>query len=84
VLVNAVIYRNGFVKARSGSVYKHFSVFYHLTVVNAMIYQSSGFYNDIYMNHLLVCPEMWPQNVESDAAAKRGTDYDRKSTCLIN
>jgi hypothetical protein len=27
VLVNAVIYRNGLVKARNGSVYKHFSDF---------------------------------------------------------
>jgi hypothetical protein len=38
VLVNVVIYRNGLVKARNGSVYKHFSDFYHLTMVNARIY----------------------------------------------
>jgi hypothetical protein len=32
-------HRNGFVKARNGSVYKHFSDFYHLTMVNAKIYR---------------------------------------------
>jgi deoxyribodipyrimidine photolyase len=39
VLVNAVMYRNGLVKARNESVYKHFSDFYHLTMVNARIYR---------------------------------------------
>ena len=31
--------RKGLVKARNGSVYKHFSDFYHLTKVNARIYR---------------------------------------------
>jgi hypothetical protein len=48
VLVNAVIYLSGLVKARNGSVYNHFSDFYQLTMVNARIYQSSGFYSNIY------------------------------------
>ena len=39
VLANASIYRNGLVKARNGSVYKHFLDFYHLTMVNARIYR---------------------------------------------
>jgi hypothetical protein len=47
VLVNAVIYLNGLVKARNGSVYNYFSDFYHLTMVNARIYQSSGFYSNM-------------------------------------
>jgi fucose permease len=49
VLVNAVIYRSGMVKARNGSVYKHLLDFYHLTMVNARIYQSSGFYSNTYI-----------------------------------
>jgi hypothetical protein len=35
---NGSIYRNGLV-ARNGSVYKIFSDFYHLTVVNARMYR---------------------------------------------
>ena len=54
---NASIYRNGLVKARNGSVYKHYSDFYHLTMVNLpvkpRIYQSSGFYSNKY-THLSV------------------------------
>jgi hypothetical protein len=39
VLVNVVIYRNGLVRARNGSVYEHFSDFHHLAMVNARIYR---------------------------------------------
>jgi hypothetical protein len=39
VLANASIYQNDLVKARNGSVYKLFSGFYHLAVVNARVYR---------------------------------------------
>jgi hypothetical protein len=49
-MVNASIYHSDVVKARNGSVDKHFLDFYRLTMVNLSvkprIYQFSGFYGD--------------------------------------
>jgi hypothetical protein len=39
VLAKASIYQNGLVKARNWRVYKLYSDFYHLTVVNARMYR---------------------------------------------
>jgi hypothetical protein len=39
LLANASIYQNGLVKARNGNVYKLFSNFCHLAVINARMYR---------------------------------------------
>jgi hypothetical protein len=58
VPVNAVIYRNGLVKARNGSVCKHSSDFYYLTMVKLRIYQSSGFYSNTH-THTRIYIVIW-------------------------